>query len=163
MRSTLALLLVLIPLHAWAFNICDVEVGKPATVEQVRKAMNVKCRHGWAGMMVCKGTARLADRTADANVVISDKGLVQRIRLHPETNHYERVLAHLVARFGRPDSLKTLPSRDARGFPEKQEVRSWITPSGEELVLMKFSAVPDRSLIYVGDATDRTLLGNKLE
>jgi hypothetical protein len=163
MRRTLSVLSILVPLHANAFNICNVEVGEPATVEQVRNAMSVKCNPGWGGMTVCTGTARLADRTADANVVLNDRGVVQRIRLHPETNHYERVLSHLLTRFGRPNSLKTSPSRDARGFSETQEIRSWTTPSGQELLLLKLSAVPGRSLVYVGNATDRKLLANKLE
>ena len=163
MRSTLGFLSVLVSLQANAFRICDVEVGKPTTVEQVRSAMSVKCRPGWAGLNVCTGTARLADRTAYANVVIGNNGIVQRIRLHPETTHYDKVLAQLLSRFGRPTSFKTFSAQDARGFSERQEVRSWTTASGDELILMKFSAVRDRSLVYVGNAADRTLLGDKLE
>jgi hypothetical protein len=163
MRYIVATLLSLLHLPAAGFTICDVEVGKAITVEQVRRAMFVRCNAGWAGLTVCSGTARLAERTATANVVIDKTGVVQRIRLHPETNHYDIVLAHLHAQYGRPRTSDRTASRDARGFFDTQETNTWATPSGHEMVLVKLSAVPNRSLLYVGTAADRALLGSKLE
>ncbi len=163
MRYPAATLVALLHLPAAAFTICGVEVGKATTVAQVRQAMQVRCNAGWGGLTVCSGTARLAERTAAANVVMDKSGVVQRIRLHPETNHYSMVLAQLRAQYGSPKVSTRTASRDARGFADTQETTVWSTSSGHELVLLKLSAVPDRSLVYVGTAEDRALLGSKLE
>ncbi len=163
MRRSAAALLAFLHLPAIGFTICDVQVGKATTVDQVRRAMYVRCNAGWGALTVCSGTARLAERTASANVVIDGEGVVQRIRLHPETNHYARVLEYLRSQYGAPQSSRSTSSRDARGFADTQETHTWVTPSGHEMVLLKLSAIPDRSLLYVGTAADRAMLKGKLE
>lgn len=79
------------------------------------------------------------------------------------------LLAPLVCRapptlkYGAPATTTRSAIRSPAGFTETQEVSTWKTTPGVEMIFLKFSAQRDRSLLYVGNAADRALLGDKLE
>jgi hypothetical protein len=167
-------LIVLLPGLAHALDFKGLEIGAPATPAVVEKALervyeplpgldestrkmleennqvtNVKCGVGGAEkqIQVCNGLVTVAEQLADANVVISATGRLQRISLRFKSYGFEAVESAMLKKFGKPTTLRSGVQSRA-GADYEQIEHTWRDGKGNFVTLTRFAGTVDKSSLY---------------
>ena len=102
---TIALAALFWPLASYAFDFKGIVVGQPATPEQVFEKLTVRCGAGSANRQICNGTVSFGRETGQMNLVINERGIVQRIHIMQlPPSAFDSIAPLLVEKFGPPKS-----------------------------------------------------------
>ncbi len=86
------------------FEFKGLVVGSKTAPAMVMAALGFGCDDGAKGMKVCNGPVNIGSTTtARANVVISPKGILQRIELTIPSYSFDNVSPALMEKYGNPD------------------------------------------------------------
>lgn len=155
MRALLVGLLFSLQAHAYDFK--GIEIGAPATPEQVKQQTGVKCGGGVNGTNVCTGYSTIVGRQAFANILLDAEGKVQRIIVNFDSDSYYQVSAALLQKFGEPSKREVSTVQNRAGAKFAQEQMRW--ESGENHVLLeRYSNKISKSLLYMSTEKDRAML-----
>jgi hypothetical protein len=151
--------------YATAFDFKGVELGGPATIEQVEK-LGVKCGKGANNRQICNGYTTVAGRGgAYCNLVINEQGLVQRISLSFPESGFAVTEEGLIEKFGKPSATREEKVQNRMGATFDQRVQMWTDTAGNTVMLSRFGAKVDESTLYFGTPADaelwKSLSGNK--
>lgn len=133
-------------------------IGGKATPETVFAATGVSCGVGANEMQVCNGSTTIAEASADANIVISKTGVLQRMSFHIDSENFDGVFLALVEKLGNPQSLKEPTVQNGFGAKFQDLIAVWRRPQGLELRAHRFGVNRDRAVIIFTTESDRALL-----
>jgi hypothetical protein len=155
MRALLIGLFFSLQAHAYDFK--GIEIGAPATMDQIKEQTGVKCGAGAAGMKVCTGYSTIVGGQAFTNIVLDDSGIVQRILVDFDSKDYDQVAAALVEKFGSPTRRDVSTIQNRAGAQFAQVTMKW--ESGDNHVLLeRYSSKITRSMLYMSTQKDRELM-----
>lgn len=158
MHILFALILVVIPLTSWAFDFKGVIVGGLATPADIRERLGVDCGDGYEGMQVCNGYVTVAKEPASMNLVISPKGIVQRINLSISPDVFEEIASELIRKFGKPTSTDRSTVQNRMGAKYLQVIYLWRKKDGTQIIYSKYSGSLDESTLNFSTKEDRDML-----
>lgn len=158
---TIALAALFWPLASYAFDFKGIVVGQPATPEQVFEKLTVRCGAGSANRQICNGTVSFGRETGQMNLVINERGIVQRIHIMQlPPSAFDSIAPLLVEKFGPPKSTDESELQNRMGAKFQQKVLLWTSPDDDLHVLYsKYSSRIDESSIWFSTKADRELMG----
>lgn len=163
MRLALALAIFVLPLHAWCFDFKGITVGGAATPRDVQERLGVTCGEGYEEMQICNGDVTVAREPASMNLVISPKGIVQRIALTLSPDAFDEVAPELMRKFGKPASTSHTTVQNRMGAKYPQIVHLWSAKDGTQVLYMKYAGTLERSTLNFSTKADRAMLNKGRE
>lgn len=163
MRTVIMLALVLISQQIWAFDFKGVKLGGASTPNEIHELLGVNCGEGYQGLKVCNGTVTVAREDASMNLVISQKGIVQRIELTLSPDVFDDVAPELIRKFGKPSNITRSTVQNRMGAKYPQVIYSWKAKDGGEVVYTKYAGRLDWSFLNFSTKADRDMLGKDKE
>jgi len=163
MRTLLAFLCCASAVSAWAFDFKGITIGGAATPAQIQERLGVTCGEGLPGWQVCNGDVSVAREPATMNLVISPKGIVQRIRLSLSPDAFDEVAPELIRKFGNPTSTSQSVVQNRMGAKYEQIIHLWADKNGTQVLYMKYAGTLDSSTLYFSTKADRALRGKQKE
>lgn len=158
MRIAIMLAMLLLSRQAWAFDFKGITVGGSATPSDVQERLGVRCGEGYENMQICNGDVTVAREPASMNLVISPKGIVQRIALTLSPDAFDEVAPELVRKFGKPKSISHSAVQNRMGAKYPQVIYLWAAKDGTEVLYMKYAGTLDRSALNFSTKADRIML-----
>ena len=152
----LALMALVLPLQAIAFDFKGIVLGGPATPAQVNDKLGVSCGTGISGTQVCNGSVSIARENAKMNLLINASGIVQRIDLSLSPSSFDVIAPLLIEKFGPPAKTDRSEVQNRLGAKFEQVIHLWR--DGEaEVQYRKFAGTVDASSLYFSTKEDREL------
>ncbi len=158
MRVALVYAVFFLSSQCWAFDFKGVVVGAFATPDDIYRRLGVSCGEGYEGVQVCNGEVTIAHEPASMNLVISPKGIVQRIALTLSPDAFDDVAPELIQKFGEPTRVTHSIVQNRMGAKYPQTVYLWSGKGGIQMLYMKYSGTLDRSTLDFSTKADRVLL-----
>jgi hypothetical protein len=158
MRLLLILAILLACSQTFAFDFKGVAVGRSATASDIKEKLGVNCGEGYENMQVCNGDVTIAHAPAAMNLVISPKGIVERIALTISPDAFDEIAPELVRKFGKPTTItrSTVQNRMGAKYPQIRYL--WAAKDGAEVLYIKYASTLDRSTLNFSTKADRTRL-----
>jgi hypothetical protein len=158
MRKLIPFLFLVVVHSAAAYDFKGVSIGKAASPADVENKLGVKCGVGFHGIQVCNGSVTIAREPAKMNLVISLKGIVDRIHLTLSPDAFEIVAPELIDKFGKPTSTSHTVVQNRLGAKFPQTVYLWSAKDGTEVLYSKYTSSLDESSLYFSTKADRELM-----
>jgi hypothetical protein len=144
--------------YAAAFDFKGIELGGPASIEQVER-LGVKCGKGSNNRQICNGYTTVAGKGgAYCNLVIDEQGVVQRISLSFPESGFAVAEEGLIEKFGKPSATREEKLQNRMGATFNQRVQIWTDKAGNTVMLSRYGAKVDESTLYFGTPADAQLL-----
>lgn len=158
MRFILILAMLILSSPTCAFDFKGIAVGGSATPSDIQEKLGVKCGEGYENMQVCNGEVTIALAPASMNLVISPKGIVQRIALTLLPEAFDDVAPELVRKFGKPATVSRTTVQNRMGAKYLQISYHWSAKDGSEVLYTKYAGTLDRSTLNFSTKADRAVL-----
>ena len=123
------------PALAWGFDLNGVELGKPATDDQVQQALGITCRFQACGA----GQTIIAGVGCDTAVAFNEAKLVDEIVARFAFTKMERLRDALVRQYGPPTQQASQTDVSADGLKFAGWTGVWRDSAGNELTLVQYS------------------------
>lgn len=131
-------------------------IGAAVTRQEVEERLgSVRCGDGSDGVTVCNGTTSVAGYTAQANIVINAKGLLQRVLLEVDADHFDVIADELQKKFGKPQRRGGGTVQNGFGARFPQTDLTWLDGKGGFLNYRRYAGSTETSMLYLGTAEDR--------
>ena len=145
----------------YAYDFKGVELGAPATPEQLQSKLNIKCGAGGGSRkaQICNGHVTIAEESADLNLVIGESGIVERMwfkGLRPESFTY--VAPQLINKFGKPTKIEQGVIQNRMGASFEQVEYTWIDKNGNMVYYSKYAGSTNSSYLRFDTKADRDFL-----
>lgn len=158
-KTIISIVIFLLPLAAPAFDFKGIQLGGPATPEQILEKLGVTCGKGIRTTQVCNGSVTIAREPATLNLLINEAGIVQRMDLSLSPAAFGAVAPELIAKFGAPNKTTSEVLQNRMGAKFDQVIHIWQGDRELQLTYDKYSGSVSRSRIYFSTKEDRELMG----
>lgn len=161
----IALVLVVLPAVAaeprsTVYDFKGVEIGVPATPQDVESKLGIKCGVGGKHnqLQVCNGATTVAKERAKLNLVIGPTGLVERILLTIDADSFDSVEPEIVRKFGSPTKRETPTIQNRYGAIFQQTIDTWAGENGVRVEFKRYAGNVEDASLYFSTESDRRLL-----
>jgi hypothetical protein len=156
-RYSCVFLILVFSSNTWALDFKGIELGAPATKEEITRKLGIKCGSGTNHLFVCNGISTVAGAKAFINVTVGKSGNVSRILIDFKEANFPEVANAMIKKFGPPIDKETDTLQNAMGAKYKQEKLTWM--EGENhAVLKRYAGKISDSSIYMSTEEDRAML-----
>jgi hypothetical protein len=131
MKVIIILALALISANAFGFDLKGIELGKPATTAQIRKATGLSCD------VICSGLMQVAGQWIDVSFDRDRGNRVSQISSFFENGSFEAIDAAFTAKYGKPDETRT-PMESGFGAHLERIDHIWTQADGATIQLEKY-------------------------
>lgn len=140
----LCTLLIAVSANSAPFELKGLELGKPATREQIKSTIGLfcspECETGRGCNISCgSGATFVAGVYAETGIALDEGHTVQKITASFETAAFDVISAAFVAKYGNPTRVDHSVITTGAGGKFDQTINVWRNDTGDEISLSRFS------------------------
>lgn len=158
MRKIILTLAFMIPLNGFSFDFKGVEIGGKSEPQEIFDKLGVECSEAYQSKFICNGYTTIATFRSYMNLVLTEKGYVQRIFLDFDSDGFETVAPLLVEKYGKPKSNKVSQLQNKMGAKFEQHVLFWIDKDENTVTLSRYGSKVDKSILSFSTKMDRDMM-----
>lgn len=151
---TLSLAFAIAPTTTLAFDFKGVALGEPTTPAIISERLGISCGIGAHEWQVCNGATTIAQEPAELNLVIDEKGIVQRMRFSLSSKSFDVVAPVLRGKFGAPANRASVV-QNRFGAKFEQTHHSWRNKRGQRIDFWRYAGELDHSDLWFSTSQDR--------
>jgi hypothetical protein len=134
-------------------------IGQAVTTQQIESTLGISCSAGAHQMQVCNGQGTVLGYPASFNVVTGADGILDRIAIRLDSDHYAAVAEAFHKKFDPATSVEHSPVQNRYGAKFENETVVWGDANGIALMIRKYADRIDKSTIMFSTKRGRDLLG----